>query len=776
MSRLQRSSRFHPCPVCHRTKDGDCRMADHGLVLCHTFVKGTDQVINGYQWKGCTNDGLWGKWVPLKTQSETQWEKPQRPTLKREWDYCDRNGVPLIRVHRLDKPSGKQIWQEPLVDGLASELQHKVMPYRYQDCLNAQKTGQYVFWVEGEHTCDALWSIGLAATTTIRGSGGYRSEQYRGLFDPLLLVLCPDRDEAGIKYAEAIAADYPASRWLYAKPESPLWHRIQGGGGYDIADWIDELKAQGNTIEDIRQRILGAIINPEQRLSNESLHLKQDNASDGECRLTKEYSKVKEIFGNQLRYNMLTKEVELEGKRFELSDAKFNLALDFGVTLKSSEENVARICSRIAQENSYSPVQQYLETVYRHSSLPSNPKQSLLSRIRAYLGCSEPIHALLVVKTLIGAVARAYNPGSKQDTTLILSGAQGLGKSAFWRALASPDWFDDSLDLDTLGDKDSRLQLHSSWIIEFQEAEQLFSTRKQRGTLKAFLTTRSDRLRRPYGRSFETLERHFIIVGTTNHQQFLDDPTGNRRIWIVPVTKRIPIGRVEAERDQLWAEAVALYKAGEPWWLTDEEQYQVAEQTKVYENEDPWLEPIQQYLMGRNTVKLKDILLEFMKLDIAQCDRQKQNRVAAILTQLGWEKRHTRSGKVWVKKTCDTLATESGVSDHFSSKCENYGSHGSHGSQSTRNPDEMGTFDRDPSRAPSCDPQKDGSQMRDPRAPSCDPQKDGSQLWLTPEILKNQGVEGSRDPRDPCDPQNSQIKRYGYVNGSEYDVYYDGLG
>ncbi len=134
-----------------------------------------------------------------------------------------------------------------------------------------------------------------------------------------------------------------------------------------------------------------------------------------------------------------------------------------------------------------------------------------------------------------------------------------------------------------------------------------------------------------------------------------------------------------------------------------------------------------------------------MKLDIAQCDRQKQNRVAAILTQLGWEKLHTRSGKVWAKKTCDTLATESGVSDHFSSKCENYGSHGSHGSQSTRNPNEMGTFDRDPSRDPSRDPQKDGSQVRDPRDPS-------------------------------CDPQNSQIKRYGYVNGSEYDVYYDGLG
>ncbi len=144
--------------------------------------------------------------------------------------------------------------------------------------------------------------------------------------------------------------------------------------------------------------------------------------------------------------------------------------------------------------------------------------------------------------------------------------------------------------------------------------------------------------------------------------------------------------------------------------------------------------------------------------------------------ELGWEKLHTRSGKVWAKKTCDTLATESGVSDHFSSKCENYGSHGSHGSQSTRNPDEMGTFDRDPSRDPSRDPQKDGSQVRDPRAPSCDPQKDGSQLWFTPEILKNQGVEGTRDRRDPCYPQNSQIKRYGYVNGSEYDVYYDGLG
>ena len=127
------------------------------------------------------------------------------------------------------------------------------------------------------------------------------------------------------------------------------------------------------------------------------------------------------------------------------------------------------------------------------------------------------------------------------------------------------DWFDDSLG--HISDKDERLKLHVTWFIEWAELESVFK-RRDLASVKAFLTCSRDYIRPPYGRSVQAFNRPSIIVGTTNQDEFLGDPTGNRRFWVIPLQKVVDLRQLQQERDRIWAAAVTLYKAGELWWLS----------------------------------------------------------------------------------------------------------------------------------------------------------------------------------------------------------------
>uniref|UniRef100_UPI00095D0D27 DUF3987 domain-containing protein n=1 Tax=Scytonema sp. HK-05 TaxID=1137095 RepID=UPI00095D0D27 len=108
------------------------------------------------------------------------------------------------------------------------------------------------FFVEGEGIADQLWALGLAATTTIGGSGKYRSYgSYKADLEGADLVLCPDRDEVGLKYMQDVATDFPAAKWLLAPPSDFIWEHLPKSGGADVGDWI----AEGATVADILARI-----------------------------------------------------------------------------------------------------------------------------------------------------------------------------------------------------------------------------------------------------------------------------------------------------------------------------------------------------------------------------------------------------------------------------------------------------------------------------------------------------------------------------------------
>lgn len=190
-----------------------------------------------------------------------------------------------------------------------------------------------------------------------------------------------------------------------------------------------------------------------------------------------------------------------------------------------------------------------------------------------YFGAKDNVYTRASIrKMLCAAVARVFEPGIKFDTALILVGPQATYKSTFIKKLGK-EWFSDTFT--TVQGKESFEQLQGAWIIEMAELSGLKKAEVE--TIKHFISKREDQFRPAYGRVVETYKRQCVFFGTTNKDDFLRDPTGNRRFLPVDVRpefvkKSVPDDLTGYEIDQIWAEAYHLYKEGEPLFMTFEEE------------------------------------------------------------------------------------------------------------------------------------------------------------------------------------------------------------
>lgn len=185
-------------------------------------------------------------------------KKAIRPKSRKEYFYPDRNGERLIKVIRIDNGEGKKDFRQyhwngkRWISGVPEEIRNQITIYRYQQVRKAIASGRTVFMVEGEGCADALALIGICATTTLGGSGKYKSYgSYQEDLAGADLVLCPDRDEPGVKHMEAIASDFPDAQWLYAPPNDFYWQRLPKSQGLDVSDWL----SSSATADDIRAAV-----------------------------------------------------------------------------------------------------------------------------------------------------------------------------------------------------------------------------------------------------------------------------------------------------------------------------------------------------------------------------------------------------------------------------------------------------------------------------------------------------------------------------------------
>jgi hypothetical protein len=290
-----------------------------------------------------------------------------------------------------------------------------------------------------------------------------------------------------------------------------------------------------------------------------------------------------------------------------------------------------------AEHQSFHPVRRYLD------SIDWDGQPRLAGAAREHLGAEAPLHAEMVRRWMIGAVARALRPGCKLDTALLLHGRQGLGKSTFFAILGSPWHSDSTIDI---SNKDAYQQIHSAWLYEFSELENVVTGRAE-SRLKAFMTSTHDSFRAPYAAAVTNRPRSVALCGTTNRREILTDDTGSRRFWIVPVDIEIDRECLTHARDHLWAEARAAFEAGEPWWFDRQLDADREAANEDYETEDVWSERLVEWLAspGRAEITIGRVLEDALKIELGRQDRAAQMRVAKILKKLGWHREREGGGE-----------------------------------------------------------------------------------------------------------------------------------
>lgn len=291
-------------------------------------------------------------------------------------------------------------------------------------------------------------------------------------------------------------------------------------------------------------------------------------------------------YGITARYNQVRKhvEVELPGRNYT-ADNRANASLA-ELTSICARNRVPRgmladYVKLIADANSYNPVCDWI------NSKPWDGQeriQQLLDTVT--VGNDTPLKDKLIYRWLMAAVAGLFKQfGFTSHGVLVFTGEQGQGKTSWVKALV-PEKMGVVLEGAILdpNNKDTVLNAVSHWLVELGELDATFR-KADIARLKSFVTQSVDKLRRPYDRIESEYQRRTVFFASVNEDRYLVDDTGNRRWWTVPV-KTINF-RHGLDMQQIWAELLTHFEAGEQHWLTPEEQQLLNEMNTRHEAVDP---------------------------------------------------------------------------------------------------------------------------------------------------------------------------------------------
>ena len=310
--------------------------------------------------------------------------------------------------------------------------------------------------------------------------------------------------------------------------------------------------------------------------------------------------------------------------------------------------------------NKYHPVRDYLDGL---------PDWDGVARVDTlfidYFGCDDNVYSRDVARCwMVAGVKRIYRPGCKFDFVPVISGAQGIGKTSFLMVLGGA-WYGE---LTTFEPKPAIEEISSKWIVEINEMGAVSKPALEQQ--KAFLSGCQTRTRLSYRRNALNYKRQCIFMATTNMDEYLKDSTGNRRWWPLEATvDMVDLDRLRRERDQLWAEAVAMWAVGTPIFLSGEGLRIAEDEQEDKRESDPWDGIIEEYLFeeaysdryddqsgggssGPLETRTKVCVLEVWEDCVGTVGGRppklsERKRIASILTNMrGWSKGATmRFGK-----------------------------------------------------------------------------------------------------------------------------------
>jgi len=321
--------------------------------------------------------------------------------------------------------------------------------------------------------------------------------------------------------------------------------------------------------------------------------------------------------------------------------------------LQVSHEGMGRTISSVAEAQRFNPVADYLRGLQWDGvdRLYGGDKQD--GWLCHYFG-AEPLtyHRTVGMRWLIAGAARALSDGGtveKVDTMLILEGPQGYFKSTALEILATLDgrrMYTDSVD--SFQGKDAAMQTNGVLIVEI--AELVGMTGRNVDAVKKWMSSKVDRYRPPYGKNVIEAPRRFIVAATVNPNGpgYLHDATGARRFWPVACGRPCDLTALERDRDQLWAEAVHRFLAGEQWWLKPDEVPDAEYQAGKRYHDDPWAGRLDFLMQGAAELTLQ-ACFEGISMPLHRASAEDKRRVADHMKARGWVTIRDGKGERWAR-------------------------------------------------------------------------------------------------------------------------------
>lgn len=621
--------------------------------------------------------------------------KAQLGKIVATYDYVDEHGALLFQVCRFEPKDFRQRRPDPSKPtGWSWSVKGvRQVPYKLPELLEALAFDKMICIAEGEKDCNALWQRGVPATCSSGGCGKWHRDldEFFGGADVVIIAdndpQARDQKTDALRYHADGSPIFPGQdhaidiarhlTGIAARVRvidlGKMWKQCPPKG--DISDYLhchsreqlDALIAQsldyrpdnykshswpsiakaGGWLNDVHKTDTGK---PLSILANVMMALRDDVA------LAALFARDEMFCGAFLMHPMpQVDDVEAFTPR-PVSDDDITALQEWlqNAGLKRvAKDTVHQAVSLRARELAFHPVLDYLE------GLAWDGTARLKGWLTTYVGAdSTPYAQGIGDRFLISMVARIYEPGCKADHMLVLEGAQGELKSTLCSVLADR-WFSDALP--DIKHKDAQQHLRGKWLIEVAEMHAM--DKAETTLLKSFISRTVERYRPSYGRLEVVEPRQCIFIGTTNKDVYLRDETGGRRFWPIKCGT-IDIDALVRDRDQLLAEAVTLYKNGTPWWPDKEfeRQHIMPEQEARYEV-DAWEDPIGDYLSDKRQTTVVQIACAVLGYEgerprfavpgdpqlargtaINQLSKSNQQRIAAILTKLGWERSKREPG------------------------------------------------------------------------------------------------------------------------------------
>jgi hypothetical protein len=351
-----------------------------------------------------------------------------------------------------------------------------------------------------------------------------------------------------------------------------------------------------------------------------------------------------------LRRNTITRKIENHGREVESKE----LNSIFIAAKKIFEKEVSsELIEKIIYSDftlDYNPFMEFFEK--HQARKPKGVIRSLFDTLESDTGISGgeffpdyKVH--FGTKWFVGMVSAIH--GNHCPLMIVLSGnVQGTGKTEWWRRLLPKElrkyYAESKLD----AGKDDEILMTQKLVI--MDDEMGGKSKAETKRLKELTSKQTFSLREPYGRANVDLERLCMLGATSNDNELLNDPTGNRRlipINIISINHELynKVDKVDVLMEAYW-----LYKEGAKWDLTREDIKILNDNTGYFEQASPEFELLNQYF--KRPEKQDDTIGVVFKtatsiksyLEIATRQNLNLNRIGMELKKLGWVKKEKRIG------------------------------------------------------------------------------------------------------------------------------------